>query len=559
MSNVSYINVNGHLYPFDDPQLTEEVENIRIGADGKQYGSAGDALRSQLDDINDGLETAQNNITQIDGEQDSEKEGVSQAQGNITTLQNDASALATDISNTNSGLAPAFSESVTYAIGDYCMHNGTLYKAVAEHTGAWTDADFEAVPVGGELEAVNAETAEAQEITQIVSGNKMGALIDTASGSIASFYPDSTVPTVKGLSVDIEPVQDLHGYDSPWPAGGGKNLFNYENTGITLASMGQSGSVFSNTNTDSRTFFNFQFRALNNGTVVVTSDAQSISSTGRKSATITISETITHVSIVHNGSQRNLSVIYPFTGQGTFTISFDVTAYNPSSVGGLSFKDVQIESGSTATAYAPYSNICPISGWDAVEVKHSGADMTNPTTYTIQLGQTVYGGTLDVINGVLTVDRAMFTFTGAESFIENTAAWGAYAKLHNAGVAILSSVTNERTISSHFERSSGGGWGSLTAGLFMTAGGTFIGIGFDGSISELQAYLASQYSAGTPVQVVALLATPITVDLTPIEVAVLTGQTNNVWADSGDVSVEYAADLKTYINNKIAAAVAALS
>lgn len=527
--------------------------------------------------------------------------------------------------------------------------------------------------VSGLSAQIEQNTADIAELVQ----SKAGVLIDTASGSIASFVPDATIPTVKGLTVKIEPVQDLHGYDAPWPAGGGKNLFNYENTGITLASMGQSGSVFSNTNTDSRTFFNFQFRALNNGTVVVTSDAQSISSTGRKSATITISETITHVSIVHNGSQRNLSVIYPFTGQGTFTISFDVTAYNPSSVGGLSFKDVQIELGSTATTYAPYSNICPISGWDAVELdrtainawdeewevgavnmsngseritsntirsknycelvggstyyatcgktdggyqnryyigiifydaeKHyiSGGYYNNLTftapenaryfklttntstvvygntynndisinypstdtayhsgkdnaTYQIQLGQTVYGGTLDVINGVLTVDRAMFTFTGAESFIENTA-WGAYAKLYNTGVAILSSVTNERTISSHFERSSGGGWGSLTAGLFMTAGGTFIGIGFDGSISELQAYLASQYSAGTPVQVVALLATPITVDLTPIEVAVLTGQTNNVWADSGDVSVEYAADLKTYINNKIAAVVAALS
>ena len=54
------------------------------------------------------------------------------------------------------------------------------------------------------------------------------------------------------------------------------------------------------------------------------------------------------------------------------------------------------------------------------------------------------------------------------------------------------------------------------------------------------------------------LATPITVSLTPLEISVLTGQ-NNIWADSGDVSVEYAADLKTYINNKIAAAVAALS
>lgn len=552
MSNVSYINVNGHLYPFDDPQLTEEVENIRIGADGKQYGSAGDALRSQLDDINDGLETAQNDITQIYGEQDSEKENVSQAQGDITTLQNDASTLATDISNVNSGLAPAFSESTTYAIGDYCMHNGTLYKAVAEHTGAWTDADFEAVPVGGELEAVNAETAEAQEITQIVSGNKMGALIDTASGSIASFYPDSTVTTVRGLTVNVEPVQDLHGYDSPWPAGGGKNLFNYENTGITFANMAQSGVCFSNTNTDSRTFFNFQFRALNNGTVVVTSDAQSISSTGRKSATITISGTITHVSIVHNGSQRNLSVTYPFTGQGTFTISFDVTAYNPSSVGGLSFKDVQIESGSTVTSYAPYSNICPISGWDAVEVKHSGADTTNPTTYTIQLGQTVYGGTLDVTGGKMTVDRAEVDLGSL-----NWATYGAtsdYDRYITNGIDSLAKA-NRDCLCSMFAckaQSQGAVANNVWVGGGMAKLSVTTSKGAYSSVSAFQ-------TAMNGVQLVYELATPITISLTPLEISVLTGQTNNIWADAGDVSVEYAADLKTYIDNKIAAAVAALS
>lgn len=67
----------------------------------------------------------------------------------------------------------------------------------------------------------------------------------------------------------------------------------------------------------------------------------------------------------------------------------------------------QLEEGQTATSYAPYSNICPISGWTEVNVNHSDADMTNPTTITIDLGQTVYGGKLDVLTGVLTVDRAM--------------------------------------------------------------------------------------------------------------------------------------------------------
>lgn len=49
---------------------------------------------------------------------------------------------------------------------------------------------------------------------------------DTASGSVASFPDGADDVPLKSLVVGIEPVQDLHGYDSPWPAGGGKNLLN---------------------------------------------------------------------------------------------------------------------------------------------------------------------------------------------------------------------------------------------------------------------------------------------------------------------------------------------
>ena len=55
---------------------------------------------------------------------------------------------------------------------------------------------------------------------------RSGAVNDTASGSIASFTDGADNVPVKDLTVAVEPVQDLHGYDNPWPAGGGKNLFN---------------------------------------------------------------------------------------------------------------------------------------------------------------------------------------------------------------------------------------------------------------------------------------------------------------------------------------------
>ena len=70
----------------------------------------------------------------------------------------------------------------------------------------------------------------------------------------------------------------------------------------------------------------------------------------------------------------------------------------------------QIEEGSTATTYDPYSNICPISGWDEANIVVSPTtDAEDGTTYTIQFKDgdnplTVYGGSLDVVSGELVVD-----------------------------------------------------------------------------------------------------------------------------------------------------------
>lgn len=52
------------------------------------------------------------------------------------------------------------------------------------------------------------------------------------------------------------------------------------------------------------------------------------------------------------------------------------------------------------------------------------------------------------------------------------------------------------------------------------------------------------------VQIVYELATPQTYQLTPTQIDSLLGR-NNVWADSGDVTVEYIADTKLYIQKVI--------
>ena len=73
------------------------------------------------------------------------------------------------------------------------------------------------------------------------------------------------------------------------------------------------------------------------------------------------------------------------------------------------------------------------------------------------------------------------------------------------------------------------------------------------------AYLDAQEQAGTPVQIVYPLATPLVYHFDNLEQLTTVLGTNNIWVDCGQTTAEYRADTKLYIDKKLAALVAALS
>ncbi|MBQ5757790.1 MAG: hypothetical protein IIV93_04665, partial [Clostridia bacterium] len=89
-----------------------------------------------------------------------------------------------------------------------------------------------------ETDSLLADKADAADVytkdeTDALLQDKAPVILNSASGSIASFSDGSASP-VTALSVAIDPVQDLHGYDNPWPAGGGKNLLKPPSSGATI-------------------------------------------------------------------------------------------------------------------------------------------------------------------------------------------------------------------------------------------------------------------------------------------------------------------------------------
>ena len=363
----------------------------------------------------------------------------------------------------------------------------------------------------------------------LMAKGKGGGGYKTASGPIVSVN-DALAAPLRSLLVNIDPVQDLHGYDNPWPAGGGKNLFGFEEylkaNNVTYT---KNGNTYTVTIVDSSLFQNPW--VFSDADVAVT-----ISASAYTAGTVTNPR----IDLLNSDGNvvSNISPAY-LTNQGTACKA----RINWSTTGTFTISEPMIELGNAKTSFAPYSNICPISGWSEVNVwvKPTYDPTANPTA-TIQLGQTVYGGTLDVTNGVLTVDRAYKAFDGTE----NT--WFRSSKYNGSfyiatGFALVLNPSLNFAICSH----------AVRATTFPT-GYTFGKFEFDGqsnnpyfnvwiaaantSLDDFKTYLAGQAQNGTPVSFCCKLATPIEYTLTPTQISTLQGQ-NNVWADSGNVTVEY--------------------
>ena len=167
---------------------------------------------------------------------------------------------------------------------------------------------------------------------------------------------------VDELIVGIEPLQDLHGYDSPWPAGGGKNLFDWQDTSKIYEMWPGNDVLNMQTNTRSlalpcepNTSYTISKSVTNVvfvGCWIKEAPAQGVAVYGRVQVTTNSPITIT------TGEDATYLVCWYYNNaQGNETLTPEQIA-----------QTIQIETGSTATAYAPYENICPISGWNGTSI-----------------------------------------------------------------------------------------------------------------------------------------------------------------------------------------------
>lgn len=204
------------------------------------------------------------------------------------------------------------------------------------------------------------------------------------------------------------------------------------------------------------------------------------------------------------------------------------------------FTDVQLELGSTATAYEPYRG----------------------DTFTADFGQTIYGGTLDWNTGVLTVEWGYKVLDGTESWSKGTGVNNFYtavntmAKLNDYTESIKCSTF--KTMGKHAELVEVAGISGYYDKTNNYPGENWIYInnGVSTSTAELKEWLAAQNTAGTPVQVCYKLATPQIIQLTPQEIKAIKG-INTLTSNAQELTVIGRVDTM-YQLSKLAERVAAL-
>lgn len=236
--------------------------------------------------------------------------------------------------------------------------------------------------------------------------NAVSAVLKTVTGNPIHIL-DALAKPAQALSVKLEPIQDLHGYDNPWPAGGGKNKFDLSavygfNANVSITKTADSFTV-ANANGYSVNAFCAQGGGdltfnLPDGDYTI-----SIGSATTIAIAVYASADGSSFSWIDNGiAIGNVQKKFTISGKNYIQFRASVPSNNTATI-----SKFQLESGSAATAWTPYSNICPISGHTDADVTRTGKNLL-PTPVAANAIKYNGGGlsVADVTNGVAVTGQA---------------------------------------------------------------------------------------------------------------------------------------------------------
>ena len=394
-------------------------------------------------------------------------------------------------------LAPAYDQSQTYAEGDVVMYELLMYKCISPTTGVWDGSKWERTTAS---ESGGGGSAELD-----ILGEGNGAVVSFADGASAGLAKciAEIVPKQAGSGTPSpDNVRAISGYTAVKVDVAGKNLLD-------------------NTLCIGRTIYGIQRIVNNDGTITITGTSTTVSQWWNSADNLGVFFKKGTYTISCNGVELQALFRKARAVSGTFTLSEDDYLDN------VQFRTTVGETYNLKTE--PMIRLATES--DTFE-PYKGS------TTTIPLGQTVYGGQLNVLTGELTIDRQIvdlgsLTWTRTDNSIIDVGYWF-HANISDKMATGETINSNYRTAPYKSVTQLVNAEGSAVDKVAVEAGGE---VGYriiDSSYTDATAFK----TAMNGVQMCYFLATPQTVQLTPQEVNSILGQ-NNISADTGDVDIVY--------------------
>lgn len=362
-----------------------------------------------------------------------------------------------------------------------------------------------------------------------------------ASGSIVT-VDDAAAMTVRGLVSHIVPVQDegTPTPENPLPISG-RTVVNALRTGQNLFRIAD--QEFTRYKAITLPF------PLPPGTYTVGALVASDDTDEEQSIMVLLNKSGTSVNsnVTLDRNEYNAKTIT--TNQTVYSIRLYAAINSENSLGdGCTWSQIMFSAGDAGALYEPYQG----------------------QTLTASLPETIYGGSLDWLTGNVENDMVLYTFDGSEK------EWGAGVvpdyperKYFYYDIGPRYTYLNSGYVCSHYnsaEISSSNKWvGCCVANSSQGYDRIIIRPNLE-EISTLekwkeflqkQARSTADGGAGKPLQVLAKLTKPRSVQIQPQQFDMLKG-VNNVRSDSGDTYIAYGVDTKSYIDKKFDALAAAL-
>lgn len=307
-------------------------------------------------------------------------------------------------------IAPAYDPGNSYMVDDYVSYQGKLYVCTVPTSGAWNASCWQVTSIGQAL----AENAYSNYETY------------TVSGDIASFPNGAGGIPVKDLKANIEAVQDLHGYDHPWVGGAGKNkLPNNASTtttsGITFT-KNSDGSVKVNGTATATVLY--WFLGAPATTMILSSGNYTM--TGCPSGGSASTYRLSAYDSSGNGYAHDYGngVSFNSLDEG---LKFAIVVFSGATVNNLTFYPM-VRLSTTDATWQPYENICPISGWDEVNVVRTGKNLIDSDFLLEASGWTkdsngVYSGNSKALWDIFKTGVPSYTLKGKQSITISFYAW----------------------------------------------------------------------------------------------------------------------------------------